>query len=57
MWIGQTKNNIANLLQRYAFTKKEEEEEEEALQNSENWTSQNYYNETMIAFPVYSFCI
>ena len=22
MWIGQTKNNVANLLQFYAFTKK-----------------------------------
>ena len=52
MWTGQTKNNIANLLQCYAFTKKKK-----PLQNSENWTSQNYYNEAMIAFPVYSFYI
>ena len=26
-WIGQTKNNISNILQLYAFTKKKKEKE------------------------------
>ena len=39
--IGQTKNNIENLLQLYTFTKKKKKKGE---RNSENCTNQNYCN-------------
>ena len=53
MQIRQTKNNVANLLQLYAFTKKKKK----GKRNSENWTNQNYYREAIIAFPIHSFYI
>ena len=30
MWIGQTKNNIANILQLYAFTQKKKKKKQRA---------------------------
>ena len=53
MQIGQTKNNVANLLQLYTFTKKKKCNK----RNSENWTNQNYCSEATVAFPNFTLFI